>query len=173
MLLCSELLIKPVMAEFEVAFTPSQDCELRIIDLIKNSTTSIDVDIYSLSNQAIVEALIRAKERHVQVRILTDKLQASGKYSKAQYLYDQGINIRVNTKNKLEHNKFAIFDGRSLVTGSYNWTNAASNKNSENCMFLIKEPEKIQAYQNRFEELWQLNTQEKSDEWFEKRKQKH
>ena len=84
-------------------------------------------------------------------------------------LYKYGVNIRVHSKNKIEHNKFAIFDGNVVSTGSYNWTNAASDKNSENCLFLIKEPDNINKYQKRFEELWSVNSEEKSKRWFEKR----
>ena len=57
--------------------------------------------------------------------------------------------------NKIQHDKFAIFDGQKGVTGSYNWTNAATYKNAENCLFFSDEV--IKRYEERFEQLWQLN----------------
>lgn len=72
---------------------------------------------------------------HFNRRILTDRLQAGIKTSKVQELYNFGIKIHVNSKYKIEHNKFAVFDLKNVITGSYNWTETASNKNSENCLF--------------------------------------
>ena len=154
----------------EIAFTPSKVCEEKIIELINNSHNSIDVAVYSINNQRIIDALYRARQRDVFIRILTDKLQASGKYSKVEEMHSNGLNIRVHTKNKIEHNKFAVFDGKSASTGSFNWTNSATSKNSENCLFLINEPDYAKIYQQRFEELWEMNTETKSEQWFEKRR---
>ncbi len=159
----------PLKAEVEIAFTPSDECENKIVNLINNSKNSIDVAVYSINNTDIVEAIKLAHDRKIKLRILTDKLQATGKYSKVMELYKYGVNIRVHSKNKIEHNKFAIFDSNVVSTGSFNWTNAASDKNSENCLFLIKEPDNIKAYKDRFEELWSVNSEEKSKRWFAKR----
>jgi phosphatidylserine/phosphatidylglycerophosphate/cardiolipin synthase-like enzyme len=51
------------------------------------------------------------------------------------------------------HHKFAIIDNHLLLTGSYNWTFAANNKNEENLM-IIDDPEVIAQYQNQFKKLW-------------------
>ena len=117
----------------EIAFTPSKVCEEKSIEHINNNQSSIDVAVDSINNQQIIDALYRARQRDVSIRILTDKLQASGKYSKVEEMHSNGLNIRVHTKNKIEHNKFAVYDGKSASTGSYNWKNVATSKNSENC----------------------------------------
>ena len=157
-------------AKVSVYFSPSTKCEQEIVELINQSQSNIDVAMYSINNDEIVDALKRAHDRGVKIRILTDKLQASSKYSKVIELYRHGINIRVHSKFKIEHNKFAVFDGKSASTGSFNWTNAATSKNSENCLFLINEPDYAKIYQQRFEELWEMNTETKSEQWFEKRR---
>ena len=154
----------------EIAFTPSKVCEEKIFDLINISRSSIVFSVYYIYNLQIIDALYRARQRDVSIRILTDKLQASGKYSKVEEMHSNGLNIRVHTKNKIEHNKFAVFDGKSASTGSFNWTNSATSKNSENCLFLINEPDYAKIYQQRFEELWKMNTETKSEQWFEKRR---
>lgn len=159
-----------VLAEtnIDVAFSPSLDCEQKLVKLIDESQDYIDVAVYAINNTPIMQALKNAHKRKVNIRILTDKLQASGKSSGVRDLYDFGIEIKVHSKNKLEHNKFAIFDGKVVFTGSFNWTNAATHKNSENCLFLHQEPEVVQKYQSRFNELWQMNSPQKSTLWFEK-----
>lgn len=152
----------------EIYFSPSPRCESRLVDLIENSSENINAVVYSINNDDIVSALKKAHDRGVKVKILTDRLQASGRSSKVRELYDYGVNIRVHSKHKIEHNKFAVFDNNVAMTGSYNWTNPATDKNSENCVFFFRERAAIEKYQNRFEYLWQINTKTKSDQWFDK-----
>lgn len=136
----------------EVYFTPSLDCENNIIKRINNAN-KIDIAVYSINNANIFNALLNAKDCGANIHIVTDKLQAKGKYSLVYDLIDAGFNIRLNKKTKIEHNKFAVFDDKSIVTGSYNWTNAASNYNSENCVFFEQSNKE---FSNRFNYLWNL-----------------
>ncbi len=152
----------------EVYFSPSKDCENGLVNLIQSSVKTIDVSVYSINNTKIVNALKKAHAKGIKIRILTDRTQASGKSSKVKELKTAGINIRVHSKYKIEHNKFAVFDGKKASTGSYNWTNPASDKNSENCVFFTDNPEVVSKYQNRFEHLWQVNTELDSEKWFAK-----
>ncbi len=157
-----------VNAKVEVYFSPSNKCEKGIVEAIDDADTEIEAAVYAINNDNIVEALKKAHDRGVKIKILTDRLQAANKSSKVRELYDYGINIRVHSKHKIEHNKFAVFDNESVVTGSYNWTNPATNKNSENCVFFIRDKDAVEEYDNRFKYLWQINTKKKSDLWFEK-----
>lgn len=156
-------------SKIEIKFTPSMDCERSIIGLIDKAQNTIDVAIYAINNDRIIKALKNAYDRGIKIRILADKLQASSKYSKVIDLHNYGINIRVHSKNKIEHNKFAVYDDKVASSGSYNWTNSATERNSENCIFLIEDAEAVKTYQDRFNYLWQINTKNKSDEWFLKK----
>lgn len=149
-----------------VFFSPGTDCELSVIQNINNSNKTIDVAVYAITNTNIVDALKNAHHRGVKIRILTDRIQAGNKKSLVKDLYNYGINIRVHSKYRIEHNKFAIYDGQNVSTGSYNWTNNASIYNSENCIFLTKDDHVINKYQRRFNYLWHTNTKKKSTKWF-------
>ena len=50
-------------------------------------------------------------------------------------------------------NNFAIFDGKEVFTGSYNWTNNAEHFNWENAVFL-DDPKLIAGFQKEYEVLW-------------------
>ncbi len=147
-------------------FSPGLDCESQVIQLIECAEKKIDVAIYTLTNGPITEALIAAHKRGIKIRILADKQQAANKYATVTQLHDTGLNVRVHTKHRIEHNKFMVVDGDKMITGSYNWTESATWKNSENCLVLWEEPETVERYQKRFEYLWTLNTHEKSERWF-------
>ena len=158
--------IKYVSALEYVFFSPSPKCEDEIIRLINQSQTKIDIAVYAINNDNIVKALKEAYNRGIKIRILTDRLQAANKNSKVKELHALGFDIKVHSKYKIEHNKFAVFDNKYVSSGSYNWTNPATSKNSENCIFFEDNPNIIQSYQRHFDELWLLNTQSKSDKWF-------
>ncbi len=136
----------------EIYFTPSTECEDNIIKRIKNAK-KIDIAVYSINNNKIFYALLEAKDRGADIHIISDKLQAKGKSSLVDALKTAGFDVRLNKKTKIEHNKFAVFDNKSVVTGSYNWTNPASKSNSENCVF-FDQPHK--EFSNRFAYLWKL-----------------
>ena len=155
-------------AQTEVFFSPSKKCENGLMGLIEGSKDTIDVAVYSINNTNLVDALKKAYKRGVKIRILTDRIQAAGKSSKVRDLYDVGLNVRVHSKHKIEHNKFAIFDDKKASTGSYNWTNPATDKNSENCVFFTDDAKVVAEYQKRFEYLWKVNTKKASEEWFTK-----
>ena len=154
--------------DVQIYFSPSVRCENTLIERINESEEKIDAAVYAINNEDIVNALKKAFDRGIKLRILTDRLQASNKSSKVKELKEYGINIRVHSRYKIEHNKFAVFDGEKGMTGSYNWTEPATKKNSENCMF-FEDEKAVKEYQERFNYLWQMNTKRKSDEWFERK----
>lgn len=166
---CITLFSLRINAETAVYFTPSLDCENQIIQLLNNSKQSIDISVYSINNNNIVAALKQAYTRGVPIRILTDRVQAAGRGAKSIELYESGLNIRVHSKHRIEHNKFMVADNETVITGSYNWTNPASLKNSENCLVVWNDPDTVLKYKKRFEYLWDVNTAKKSEAWFERK----
>ena len=142
----------PEKSWVRVYFTPGTDCENNIITEINNAK-KIDIAVYSITNQNIVDAIIEAKERGAKIRVITDRLQSKGKYSLVDELSDAGIPVITNVGHKIMHNKFAIFDGKRIESGSYNWTESASKSNAENCTFFEQENK---TFSKQFEYLWGL-----------------
>ncbi|GAB7140093.1 hypothetical protein RsTz2092_00410 [Deferribacterales bacterium RsTz2092] len=147
-------LISPTLASevLGIYFTPSKDCEDSIVLHIDRASV-VNIAVYSINNDGIVAAIKRAQERGAKVQVITDRLQAAGRSSKVEELILAGVPLKKHRKHKIEHNKFAVFDGRIVVTGSFNWTNPASNANSENCVFIEDSDER---YLQRFEYLWSI-----------------
>lgn len=115
--------------------------------------------MYSFTSEPIAEAMVRAKERGIKIRILMDKQQAGGKYSKYQYFVDNGISVIRDIHARIVHNKIAVIDEKILFTGSFNWTKSAEERNEENLLEFIDEAEVIEVYQKRLDYLWEFNTQ--------------
>jgi len=154
-----------------VYFTPGDKCESEIIKNIKTAN-NIDIAVYSITNRNIKNALIDAHKRGANIRIVTDYLQSKGKHSVTDELSDAGLPLvtnynyrmtykkggkqeRANDKilHRIMHNKFAVFDDKLVVTGSYNWTYSATKENAENCIFL---DDMAPVYSGQFKYLWDL-----------------
>lgn len=135
-----------------VYFTPGPECENIIISEI-NRAADIDIAVYSITNPGIADAIVAAHYRGANVRIITDRTMSAGAGSAIARFKNAGIPVRTNGRDKIMHNKFAIFNRRLVITGSYNWTTNASRYNAENCMRLYNPAVK---FQSRFDYIWDL-----------------
>ncbi len=156
----------PSFAGIKIFFSPKGGIAEEIIKQIDNAQEYIDIAIYSFTSEPIAEAIIRAKNRGVEIRILMDKGQSQGKYSKYELFLDNGIIIIQDRHAGIMHNKIILIDGRILFTGSYNLSNSAEEKNEENLLMFIDdeevegeiEEEIIRIYKERLDYLWRYNS---------------
>ncbi|MBM7048477.1 MULTISPECIES: phospholipase D family protein [Rhizobium] len=126
---------QPVSAKLSVCFTPPEQCEGRIVDVIDNARTSIRVQAYGFTSLPIIHALQRAAERGVEVLVILDKINER-KYSGATLLEAAGIPVWIDFEPTIAHNKVIIIDDGLVVGGSYNYTASAQKRNAENVTFI-------------------------------------
>jgi phosphatidylserine/phosphatidylglycerophosphate/cardiolipin synthase-like enzyme len=138
----------------EVFFCPEENCALQLISQIDSAQESIYIAIYSFTLDEISEALLRAKERGVEVKVIFDYLQAANAYSEDEKLLGYGIPIRIKNGSGYMHNKFCIIDGEKVLTGSFNYSQNADTKNDENLILIISK-EIAEAYLSEFNEIWE------------------
>jgi len=139
--------------DIEVYFSPNGGCTAAVISEIRNAAQTIDIAMYYLSSVKIARALVLSQKRHLQVRIVLDQSQEIEAASKSGYLIKHGFKIKYHLGFGLMHNKFALIDGKTLITGSFNWTSTAEEKNEEN-LLIITDARTIEKYADRFEYLW-------------------
>lgn len=139
--------------ESKVYFSPQGDCQPAVISQINRAQKTIDIAMYDLTSRPIAEEIIRAHRRHVMVRLVLDRSQRSRPASKSRLLASDGCAVRVYQGQGLMHNKFAVIDGQVLLTGSFNWTASAQERNEEN-LLVISNQELAAAYEKRFEYLY-------------------
>jgi len=142
------------LAKTEVYFSLYDDPELIIIENIDDAKEFINIAMYTFTDREIAQAIIRAKDRGVDVKIYLDRSQVNAKYSKSRYFINNNIEgIRISSNNYIMHNKFAVIDNKIVITGSYNWTASAGERNDEN-LLVIDDKNIIEKYQNQFNNLW-------------------
>jgi phosphatidylserine/phosphatidylglycerophosphate/cardiolipin synthase-like enzyme len=138
---------------YRASFSPGDECLRHIISLIRSAEKSLDVCVFTITDDRIAKALVRAHERNLEIRIVTDDDKLNDAGSDIRYLADQGLSVRVDNTPFHMHHKFMLVDSRVLLTGSYNWTRSAGKGNHEN-LISMGEPYFVRRFQQEFEILW-------------------
>jgi phosphatidylserine/phosphatidylglycerophosphate/cardiolipin synthase-like enzyme len=129
----------PTPSEVAVCFTPGGNCTGAVVQALGDATRTILVQAYSFTSAPIAKALLDAYKRGVQVQVILDKSQRTEKYSSADFLANQGVPTMIDANHAISHNKVMIIDGETVITGSFNFTKAAQEKNAEN-LLIIRDP---------------------------------
>ena len=123
-------------AIIQVRFSPRGQCTQFIQEAIAKAQKTVLVQAYTFTSQPIAEALMQAHRRGVNVRILIDRSQLTGKYTQINHLVTKGIWVAVDVVPGIAHNKVIIIDDCYVLTGSFNWTKAAETSNAENVLLI-------------------------------------
>jgi phosphatidylserine/phosphatidylglycerophosphate/cardiolipin synthase-like enzyme len=133
-------LTPPVVASADTTmstcYTPGQNCTNLVVNAIASAKTELLVQAYGFTSTAIIEAIGAAKARGIKVSVILDKTNESEQDSGAVYLKEHGIVALIDDKVAIAHNKVMIIDGTTVITGSFNFTEAAQKRNAENVLII-------------------------------------
>ncbi len=128
-----------------------------ILTALEQTTRSLDIAMYSMTDRRIEAAIVAAARRGVRVRMVADAGQAYEQHSEIPYLRLAGIEVRLSGgyrgQHSIMHDKFAVFDDRLVETGSFNWTISGEDYNYENAIFLA-DPTVVARYEHEFNRIW-------------------
>jgi phosphatidylserine/phosphatidylglycerophosphate/cardiolipin synthase-like enzyme len=119
----------------QVCFSPS-GCTEAIIKEITNARFEILIQAYSFTSAPIAKALLTAHKRSIKVEAILDKSQRREKYTSATFFVNAGIPTFIDDKHAIAHDKIMIIDRETVITGSFNFTKAAEEKNAENLLII-------------------------------------
>jgi mitochondrial cardiolipin hydrolase len=134
-------------------FSPGTACVTAIVEQIGLARSGIDICVFTISDDRIADKLIFKHKMGIKIRILTDNDKCNDMGSDIQTLANTGLQIKVDNSPNHMHNKFAIFDGNTILTGSYNWTRSAALYNQEN-VIVSNDKELVKNYTLEFNKLW-------------------
>ena len=112
------------------------ECEKTIVHLINKATTNIFIQAYAWTSSPIAKAISDAKARGVEVKAILDKENEHKHSSAMKLLLDNQIDVRIRHISGISHNKIIIIDEKIVITGSYNFSKAANEKNDENIVII-------------------------------------
>ena len=121
---------------WKVYFSPRGGATDAITGELNNAKKTVLVQAYKITSAPIAKALADAQKRGVKVEVILDKSQQTDKYTSATHLYNEGIPVRIDARHAIQHNKVMVIDGEIVITGSFNFTKAAEEKNAENLLII-------------------------------------
>jgi len=132
-------------------FCPDDKCKEKILRELSKAKEKILFMTFTFTDKDISNLLIKKHKEGLEIKGIIEKFQNS-KYSVYQTLASNKINISYYEGEGFQHNKVFIIDDKTVITGSYNPTNAANNVNDENIIILTQE-DIVKDYVTYFEEL--------------------
>jgi phosphatidylserine/phosphatidylglycerophosphate/cardiolipin synthase-like enzyme len=120
-----------VLTYYRTTFAPYDvpDPAQHILELVNDAHEQIRIDIYGFTWPPLMDALIAAHARGVDVSIVADHTQAEGTAEKPQLqrLVDAGIPVLIGTSSRgaIDHSKYVIVDGATVGFGSFNFSASA------------------------------------------------
>lgn len=137
----------------EAHFSPGDECLNAIRAQLDRARATVDVCVFTITDDRIAEALLAAHRRGVHVRVVTDNDKALDEGSDVRRLERAGIEVREDRTEFHMHHKFAVFDSKVLLTGSYNWTRGAARYNEEN-LIVTDDARLVGPFTREFQALW-------------------
>ena len=129
----------------EVYFSPRNGATAAIVREIDRARSEIRIQAYSFTSAPIAQALLKAHTRGIRVEVILDKSQRTGKYSSSTFLMNARIPTYIDAEHAIAHNKIILIDRSVVITGSFNFTRAAEEKNAEN-LLIIRSAELVKPY---------------------------
>lgn len=153
------LISTPVSAEefkstgtTDVFFSPTGGATEAIVKEINSAKSEILVQAFSFTSKPIAKALVDAHKRGIKIEAVLDKSQKREKYTSADFVAHAGIPTYIDSSHAIAHNKIMIIDRSTLITGSFNFTKAAEEKNAENLLVMKGNKPLVNRYIQNFEE---------------------
>ena len=138
----------------QVYFSPGFDILDNLRDLIYQAKETLDLCVFSITDERLAFAIKQALKRSVSVRLITDDMKIQDTGSQVKWLKELGVKIKTDESRFHMHNKFGIMDRRISFTGSFNWTKTATRANQEN-LLVTTNHSIVQQFHEEFERLWE------------------
>jgi len=135
----------------QVFFAPSSNIEKELVSFMKSAKDSIELCVFELNLQSVVDALVDKHKSGVNVRVIIDA-DYQGEHELSS-LYKSGVEIKTDPRSAFMHNKFVVVDERKVWTGSYNFTKNGTHKNDNNALTIESEL-LAENYVAEFDEMW-------------------
>jgi len=142
----------------QAGFSPEGSARTLVLETIASAKHRIQMLAYSFQAPDVMQALVDAKKRGVDVRVVIDKRRNTGKTSRAamDFVTSHGVALRTNDHFNIHHDKTIIVDGETVETGSFNFAKSAETTNSENVVVIRNAPEIARQYVEHWQSRWDL-----------------
>lgn len=143
-------------SQIETYFTKKDgNLDKILIKEINTAQKNLNIAIYSLTKEDIGNAILDAKKRGIDVKVITDKQESQSKAQKAilDKFKNAGIPVKINSHSGLMHLKVSIIDDKTVTGGSFNYTVNATKENDEN-LIIMRNADIVNEYVSEYSTMW-------------------
>ncbi|KPV42032.1 phospholipase D-like domain-containing protein [Alicyclobacillus ferrooxydans] len=137
-------------------FSPDDDTQRVFLDFIRQARSQLRIAIYGLHLPPLIDELVNLHRSGVDVALVIDHTQARGKYERpeVEQLRAAGVQLLQGTSEKhhIMHHKFAVRDGVSVLSGSWNFSESASLES--NYFDVVDSDVRAQLFLSKWQEIW-------------------
>lgn len=151
---CFEAIDKYMLRMHRVFFSPGTDILETISDLIRQAKNTLEICVFTITDERLANDIHTAHQRGIQVRIITDDDKMFDRGSAVKGFRKEGIPVKIDRSRYHMHHKFGIIDSRIVFTGSFNWTYTATKHNQEN-LLVTTNFDIVRQYSAQFDQLWE------------------
>ena len=138
-----------------IYFSPANKITIeKIIPLIENAHNYIYIPAFYLTHPILLEALIKSKQKGIDIKIIVDESSVKGQYVDLEKLKQNKIDVKIENWAGKMHMKSIIIDDNTLVIGSMNFTKQGENRNDENTIIIKNSKVLSTEYKKHFLILW-------------------
>lgn len=149
--------VATLAATIQVGFSPEGSARTLVLNVIDTAQHKLRVMAYSLTASDITRALVKARKRGVDVRVVVDKGESERRYMAhaLNTLASAGIPVRTDDHYQIQHDKVIVADGQTTETGSFNFSHSAESSNSENVIVVWNYPAVAASYLKHWRSRWE------------------
>jgi len=137
-----------------VSFSRTEDTSQLLQYWIGRANETIRLMVMLITQDELADTLIAANSRGIDIDVIIDDEWLFSSGSDYQQILDAGVDIRGDDRGALMHHKVMIIDGYVVMTGSYNWSTSAEDRNDEN-IIILKSETLAQSYLEEFNRIWE------------------
>ncbi len=134
-----------------VYFSPYGGCTQAVVAALDAANESVYLQAYGFTSPEIAGALARARRRGVRVEVILDKSNRAQRRGALTLLTEAGVAVWIDACHAIAHNKVILIDRATVITGSFNFTQAAESRNAEN-LLILRDPALAARYLANWEE---------------------
>mgnify|MGYP001197131657 FL=1 len=136
-------------------FAPKDKVADKVIARINRATKSIHFMAFSFTHDGIGQAVLERARAGVEVSGVFERTGSETAHSEMTMFKEAGLDVLQDGNPYMLHHKVFIIDGRTVVMGSFNFSENATSSNDEN-LLIIDNVALAQAFEEEYQRIYQL-----------------
>ena len=133
-------------------FSPDNDILSSLVKEIESAKKSIHFMAFSFTEDTLGSAMRDRFASGIDIQGVFEKRQIS-QYSEYEQMKAAGMSVIQDRNKGTMHHKVIVIDEETVITGSYNFSKNAEERNSENLLIIKGNPDIAQAYLAEFDRI--------------------